>query len=744
MDRRVIFYDGMDNDPADYNNLQGFVQESMEDVVSDGITDDRKFAGFVATITGAAEVTIEPGRFFSGGKVYRRAAAEVKDFTTSLPVASKKIVLVSVWGTETETDARPREFLVNEETGASEPRVVALERARVANIGYASSSESPDPVDPILDTGVLAVCRVTLSPTGVSSVEMITANRLDSVSSVAGRATALEAFQAEARPQIVALGSDIAALKVGVTSNAGQADMSGLLTRLAVLEEKNGIPSDATASDADFFLDTEESDTLHASYLAQVDEGVRFADEAADTEALSIFNALNPAAKITGGVMFPAYNRALRMSVGPRQGEVQVSSYSYQTHEMVQKAMSRTRIRYGFKYTVSTAVLWWNANRGDYWARTFARLSESFPNYDPTYAVLAGYYKTRAPSYWYDTVEEHYWDKVTTDHAVPGAQVAETFLNANDMWLDAVGLTFTRLAATGGFTLAICEVNRGMPDLEKVVSFTTVDRSSMVLNAETVVPIQPTFLEGGKRYAMVVVTAADHWLATTAGENFPAGTFFYVLDGAYQQGDGTRDLCFSLYAAKFTQSRAVIDLNPLSLSGGISTLDINADTVVPDSTNLTFEVQIGSVWKPISGDATSVLSLNPLLPLRAVFTGTPDVMPALRLTDSTASVSRPRVTFTHISAARTVPSTTSIFVTARLESFDAAHHTCTCKIRTGGSYATVSAVPTPTDVVQPDGSIERTWHFTPTAVTAYKIQIEGTTDSALNTFHVAWRKDYVL
>jgi len=750
MESRFISQDGMDNDAQDLNVIQDHVQSAMEHVVGDGITDDRKFAGFASVATGTAEVTVAAGRLYSSGRVYNRDADFVKDFTTSLPVATKKIVLVVVWGSEVETNSVPREFLINEETGASEPRVVATELARVANINVASGTESPDPVDPIVDAGVLPVARIILTPTGVQSVELIAENKLDSVKSVAARTKSLEGFRDVAAPQIVSLASDLATLKVASQGNVNQAVYGRMLARLAVIEEQAGIPSNAADSDCDFFLDTEESDLTHVNFLAKVEEGIRFADENANESVLAIFDGLNPRAKITGGVMLPAYSRSRRLAVGPRQGEVQVSAYSYQTNQMVQKTMARQRVRYGEEFTVCTNSAWWQTGQYDYLTSTFARAGETFEVSFTGTSYGRGHEIMRARRYWVDVVQETYWDSVTINHAVPGAQVAETFLNSNDMWLDAVGLTFTRLAASGGITLAIVEVENGAPKLDAAICVTSVDRASLVLNSETVISIQPTFLEGGKRYAIVVISAADHWLATTQGTNFPQGTFFYVLDGAYQQGDGTRDLCFNLYAAKFTSSRAVIEMSPLSLSGGITSLDILADAVVPDSTQMTYEIQVGSVWHPVAAVTESVLgaggNIPPLVPLRIVFTGTPDVMPAVKLTGSRVRVSRPRTSLVHITKERTLPApSTQIRVIGRLEYFDAVHHTATAKLRTGAGFDTIVNASSFSDVTADDGSIERTWLFNlGAAVSAYKIQCEATTDSALRTFHYGWRKDYAL
>jgi hypothetical protein len=750
MQSRVIFRDGMDNDPADYNKLQDFVQGSMDDLVGDAVTSDRKFAGFLAASTSSTEVTVQPGRLYTGGKVFARDAVFVKDFTTSLPIATKKHVLLVVFGQETETDARPREFLINEETGASQPRVVAMELARICNINVASGQESPDPIDPVLDAGVLAVARIVLTPTGVAGIEMLVANRLDSVASLASRAAALEDFRAKTGPQIVALGSDLASLKASSANNVNSAAFGRLLTRMATLEEQAGIPVAASDSDADFFLDKEESDLTHPSFRASVEEGIRFADEDAKESQLAVFDALNPRAKVTGDVLFPAYARELRMAVGPRQAETQIAAYSYQTNEMVQRMMSRTRTRYGEEFTVCTNAGWWGAVTDRYIPETFERSGELFQTVKVDWDGPAhGWVRVRR--LWVDVYQEPYWDYVTVDHAVPGAQIAETFLNANDMWLDAVGLTFTRLAQTGGITLAICETDRGAPDLAKVISVTTVPRDKLAVNAETVIPVQPVFLEGGKRYALVIVSAADHWVATTQGINFPQGTLFYVLDGAYQQGDGARDLCFSLYAAKFTASRAVIDMAPLSLAGGMTAIDILAEAIVPKSTDLTYEVQVGGNWTPLTRTEQSVLgaggNIPPLVPLRMVLTGTPDVMPAVKLTGSRVRVSRPRLTLVHISMPRLLPGAGSsqIRVIGRMEYYDPAHHSVAARLRTGAGYATLVNPSAYTDMIAEDGSLERTWIFNlGAAVQSYKIQFDAGTDSALRTFHFGWRKDYAL
>jgi hypothetical protein len=752
MESKVIFQDGMDNDPADYNNLQDFAGRSFDHVVGDGITSERKFAGFQTTASGATTLATLPGRFYSGGKAYNAVDAFPYDFALQLPVAAKKVAVLVVWGEEVDTDTRPREFLINEDTGASEPRVVAMEHARVAKLSVSLGQENADPIPPVLDSGVTAVATIVLSPTGIESVTMSSDNALDSVQSVSDRVETLETFEASVGPQVQSLGADIAALTKGQASLVGLDTFGRVLDRVAVLESKEGIPEAAVDSFADFLVDESHSDTAFAGFQAKVTEGVRFDDEQAGVSALQLFDPLNPRAKVVGGVLFPAYNRTKRLGVGPKAGELQVSAYSYQVHNLVQKTASRHRVRHGPARVVSTASNWFKTGRFDVAKKVFRRQDEAWttPAALLKNAVL-NHIPVRSKGHWEDTYEQPYWEEVTVASAVNGTQVAETFLNANDMILDAVGLTFTRLAADGGITLAICETDRGLPLLDKVISTTTVDRASLVLNAESVIPVQPVFLTGGVRYAIVVITAADHWLATCAGASFPQGTLFYVLDGAYQQGDATKDIMFSLYQAQFTVSRAVIDLQPLSLAGGFSDIDILAPVTIPGSSQVSYEIQVGGTWYALnSAEGGAVLSAGGVMPnlvaFRAVLSGTPDVMPSVALTGSQVKVSRPRTTFTYMGATRNLAApSTQLRLAVTLESFDAAHHTATGSLLTGATFATETAATSHSDATNQDGTITRTFVFNLGAgVSAFKWKLVGTTDSALNVFDMALIKDHAL
>jgi len=311
---------------------------------------------------------------------------------------------------------------------------------------------------------------------------------------------------------------------------------------------------------------------------------------------------------------------------------------------------------------------------------------------------------------------------------------------------------FIKIDAQGAVNVIICEATTtGLPDVTQVIAQASLDQPSLVLSpSETKFAFAtPIYLQAGKRYAVVIITGANHFVGSADGTAFSQGTFFTMVGGAYAQGDLTKHLAFNLYTAKFRQSLSVIDLQPLQLAGGITSIDILSGAVVPSSANLTFEVQVNGKWIALSAANAGTLNaggnIPPLLPFHAVFAGTSDIMPALNLLESNVHVARPRTVFNHISMPRTPVATSQIRVIERYESFDPNFHAAQLKLLTGATFSTLASPSSYSDVNTADGALERTYVFNlAAAVSAYKIQSAGTTTTALNTFHVAWRKDWSL
>ena len=69
MESKVLFRNNQELQSADLNNLQDFTQSSIDHVVLDTIEDGKAYSGFDVSKTGAAEVTVNPGRLYSSGAV---------------------------------------------------------------------------------------------------------------------------------------------------------------------------------------------------------------------------------------------------------------------------------------------------------------------------------------------------------------------------------------------------------------------------------------------------------------------------------------------------------------------------------------------------------------------------------------------------------------------------------------------------------------------------------------------------
>ncbi|MEZ5688691.1 MAG: hypothetical protein R3E21_07925 [Caenibius sp.] len=752
MERQVNFRDGLDLSPDDFNNIQDFARQSFDHLIADAITDQRKFAGLETAKATDLTIQAQAGRFFADGKVYFRDDLFTYDFTPSLPVANRKICTLAVWGEEIDTGEVPREVLIDADTLTTEPQLLAMEHQRVLRLSIVAGAESPDPLPPVLAAGYTAVAQVTLSVNGVDSVAMVDANRIDSASGNAVRLKSLETFQAEIGPKVTGLAGDIAALSEGQRNMVTIEQYGRTLDRVADLEAGSRVPEAAVDSFTDFLLDASATDDAFAGYAAIVQEGIRLPEAASATPALALKNPIDPGAKVSNGVLLPAWDSELRFSTGAPTGSLKLNSYSYAVNDVVQKTLARFRVRHGPWRWFTSSYAYFKTGRYNILTDVFAKDGEALVTTAAQSADLTRQHLIHRRNYhWLDVVERPYWEQVTVDSQVAGTVVAETFLQANDTVLTEIGLWFTQLAVDGAVTVMVCETEHGVANLDKVIAKTTVDRADLEAGAETRIVMQPTFLEGGTRYAFVIITAADHYIGTVEGSVYPQGTLFYVLDGQYQQGDGTKDVAFALYGAKFRQSRAVIDLADVLLAGGIGDIDLITQAVTPGSCAMTFYIQVGGIWYPLTDGESSPLvqggQLANLLPLRVVMTGTPEVMPMLALDGSQLKVARPDLSFTWVSAIRNLPGAGSSEIRAvfRLEGFDALHHTFTPVLLTGAGYATVEAADSTSDVVQPDGSIERTavWSLG-AAVTDFRIKLDGTTDSALIPFHIAARTDFAL
>jgi len=746
MERQVIYRDRQELQAADLANNETFTDESLQHLIEDAVTRERQIVGLAVSRKSATELEVSAGRLWAGdqGKVYVLTGPQTISVFSQLPTQDTRYLVVSCYGQEVETDIQPRDYLLDLATGQTEPRAVAMERRREVVTVITAGLESPEPQKPATPTGYTLLAYALLTPGGIETIEANAAAVLPQLFSTDQRLQGVEDWRDRAAPAIATLSTDVAALAQATRNAASQARLSELAGDVARLKDLAQLPAGYSSYGADRYLTSDDSDTADPDYRARLDEGVRFPWDAQNLTALQLFNPLETAVVTRDGLILPPYAESARLSVmTPVVGSITLNQYQYQTLTLRQGTLSRTVIRYGPTRTVCTNSVWWRTGQYDPITRIFTREGETFETLDdPT-----THHWVRVAQFWADTINEPYWYSVAVDYAVNGALVAETVLNPFTGWLTSVELLITERAADGVITLALCEATDGLPDLSRTVARTSVAAADLKLSptkTRFAFP-RPAFVVAGRRYALVLVTTGAHRAAAVDGNSYTQGTLFYGTDGAYLQGDLTKDLAFTLYYARFTSQFVQVTLQPLSLSGGIADIVLQAGQIAPETTSLFYEYQLNGLWRRIDGTTGDLLvGLPPLLPLRMTMVGTADLMPALELQGATVQVSRPALTFEHWSEARTLPqASTSIQVQLLLEGWDAARHTCLVQLKDGATTYNAAAV---SDTVVNAASIRRTVTFTIAApgISSYRIRITGTTNNALIIFHAAERIDVAL
>lgn len=747
MDRQVKFYAREIVPSGDLMDAQHYTRQFLDDLVAATINGGQAFAGFAVTKVDAFNVGVAPGLYFSAGRVYAQRTALAQSLAAMQPLVNRVVIGVVAYGQEVDGEPEYRNVVVNVDTRATEAQLLMTQNARLAQIAFVKGVESADPQPPNVPLDRLLVATITLSPTGVESIDMIDAARQPAVAELVARARALEGWRAQAEPRISTIGSDVANLANGMRGMADAGSLFRIAADVARLKDLSGLPDTYADYGADRYLNNDESAVDDLEYHARVEEGVRFPWANQNVSALQVFNALNPLISQAGGVLLPAFQSKLRFAVTEYAGEQSLSQYTQSEHTLVQKTMSRTRIRFGQSMGVCTNSRWWASGRYDPATGIFTRSNGE------TWQVAEGdrararinHQGMRVTQFWVDNWTEPYWDMITTTTAVAGALAWQSFLNTQAGWLTGVDLYFTKRGPAGDVHVAICEVTEsGTPNLTKTIykgSIAYLDIKTYP--ATTTLGITPTYLEAGKRYALVAISNGDHYIGLASGGAYLAGTSGYSTDGQYFAGDLTKDWLFGLRYADFgANSRVVVDLQPLNLDGGITDIDILAGMITPDATSITFELQVNGAWRPVAETSRDLLvGLPPLLPLRAVFQGTPDIHAGIRLLDSQVKVSRPSTALNHIATPRLLPlATQTVRIVLQLGNWTEARHTCSVQLKTAGGRINASLVEDqPLDGVK---RIQRMARFAlPAAISEFQIVINGASTTALDLFLVEERVD---
>ena len=702
-------------------------------------------------------MTLSAGRLYAGGQVFARDEDVVLDLFNALPLVTKKRVAIVAFGQAVDTDVQPRDFLIDAQIGTTEPQSVAMENHRRAELSSVAGTESPDPSYPPTDANVTVIAYVLLDTAGIVSIEPWTATQLPNLRQVANRVTTLELWRGNISGQVDTLRTDLSALADRLQNYALKSDIFDLTGQLDDLRRKVYEPGAYIYYGTDHFLDETNTNPDHPSYDAIVAEGIRAAEAGSATTSLALLDPNNAFVTVTNGFMLPKYSHGLRMSLTGYSSELRMAQYTYNTTTIRQLYRTRERRRYGASHAVCTNSNWWRQGIYDAITGIFRRFGETWEVHPDDRAKTQLHASIRMTLFWIDTYQEPYWETVNSTATLNGQQIAQTFLNSQDGWLSQIGLYVSRKAAAGDVTVLVCETSFGMPDLQRVIGRTTVPVASLQVGAvsggaglpslvETKVPLPPTYLRAGRRYAIVLVTTGDHYVAMTNTDNgVVQGTFFVSTDGAFFAGNLVDDLKVQLYFARFERTRLSVEMTALQLAGGILDLDILNDGITPPACRTDYEVQVNGAWVPLdaSPNGPNLAGLPAILPLRITFTGTTDLMPGVGLTDSQVIVSRPKTAFTWIGDTRTLGSaTSSVKIVTDLQSYDETKHDCTVTLLTGAGLSSTETADVVEDVTLPNGTIRRTSIFNVGSVTTYAVKIVGTTTAAADQFLVGEMIEY--
>ena len=784
MERKVNIQDWQKVTVEDFNNFGLFPRYSFDHIVADTLIPDMAFTGFTTVQTAPAIATVGNGRLYHAGIVFYNdnEGGTSLDLLSILPVVTRRYVGVVVWGQEIETDTEPRTFLTDPVTRATVARVVSTENRRWANVSTIVGAEGPDPQLPAVASNTLAIAWILLDSTGIISIQMVEENRAPNVRDLDSRMNENDAWRTQTASRLDTLATDISALAQRLEGTASMGFTLKIASDVARVKETLTLPDTRTAWGADHFLTNDESDEAHVDYIAKIEEGIRFADAAQRDSQIGLLNPMDPAVVTQANFVLPVYDQVSRLEVLGKDSELSISQYQYQTVNWTLCAKTRTRIRWGTPFYVCSNGVWWFAPSGRDWVSSIqsgemangSGVGGYTPNtnliYDPVRNILRRGNETfqildvqdnpnhtilRLAQFWVDEIiDSYYWKSTTVIEGLNGSIISQSFLNSQGGWMTSIDLFFSRVATSGDVHVMICECNvTGSPDFEKVIGRSTIAATLLrVPPNHTRVEFLPTYLAKGKRYAIVLQTAGNHFIHLVHNNKFAQGSLFSSSDGAWSIGDLTKDMAFRMNFAKFRSNRVTVALLSLELSGGIAAVDLNFDSTRPPGTTISFEVQHNGVWVPLGYYETNPLAnLPPLLPFRVLLVGTTDEMPGIGVASNSRTLtSRPRSDFRHISTARTMPTPVStIYCDFRLEQWRGPpYHSFTPRLLTGAGYVTVrtpSLIKDDIDPNDPTTLIRRcTWNLAAlggAAISAYKIRAEGTTDNVLATYLVGERID---
>lgn len=748
---------------SDINAIGQLHRAALDYVVKNVLFDEARYVGYAVSKTDAMNLSVAVGALISGGKVFDTTSPSSLSVTSLLPTSNYRTILVVVSGEEVQTDTEVRKFLINASTRLTQPAPTTTRISRQAGVDLIAGAAAAVPSRPSVPAGSLVVASFTIDPTGIvdGSIEMETDNSAFSLEKTVASVAVLNANLKKTESLLTTLRSEIAALAKAQTGLAPATSVTALMNRLGTAErhitatentmlrvlEHNSLPDLSAYDGYDSFATADESETGHAAYTAALEAGrLRFGTVERTQKYTALLSPNDPKVdKTTGGLIMPAGVDTLRIECDDKDSEVAIASYQVTTTEAKQRTLTRT-------YT------WYASQTGRAAQEAYFAEHPKVRLYDPSASAwvtidlatvkwkLIG---TGVKHIWKLQVQSTYWEQGQVTKTFTGARLCQTFLCAQSGWHRRIDLGVTSKGATGDVHVMVCELDDGgYPDAERVLETATIAVGSLkTWPAWTPVQLDPFWLEKGERYGIIVTTTGNHKLGMSVSDDLTNGTLMTWTSGSVWTVDLRKDMCFRLYGVRHNVTQELVDIEDVTLAGGITEIQSVLTGYEPAGTSLILQARVDGVWRNIDeGDETVLVGKPTQLPLRLLFKGTKDLMPAVDLSKSAVIVSRPLGSSVHVSTERTLPggvTTTQVDVWEDAYGFDEATHDWTVKLLTGAGYATEVVATSVVTKVLENGRVGRTWTFKGLpAISAYKIKTIMTTSDVSRIFDVSNRRDY--
>lgn len=498
----------------------------------------------------------------------------------------------------------------------------------------------------------------------------------------------------------------------GVVARVDQLDTlnQGVLSALSKLGAKDG----PTWSSYDLTNAETAADSTDPMYRANVENGVRFPF---DSFVVQPMDRRNPGdwMKI-GNVLLPSHANSIFTGYTGAAGTaasamVNASQYPAFTKTVIEYAYNWYSWYYGYYYS------YWNYYYGYYYP---------YYNYYSTYAYAR-----------------------TVSSPLVGSQLSQTFqvstakvLKGVRLWTGTAGSSLTQYPK-----LLITEATLGMPDTSKVIGEGLVVSDTPYANGQGVTGsslndgvyvsfnlTSPIYLQANKTYSFtLVLPTGQNYNVWTTSNGFSKGGLFYTQDGAMWTQDLAKDMLFSLVTASFTAGQHIVELNPLSVSGGIASIKSELAAIVPEDTTIEIEVSINSVWRNIKVIDT-IDQLPPFTPARMVVTATNEVAPMIDAVNSRLTAFRPASQLRYTGKLRDVSVPGAVKVSVSVIGYDQAFHTVNFTAKAGAATITPALV-RPVYGNNTSAQFEVTFAL-PIDATQYQINITGNTTLATRVFDI--------